>query len=174
MVILVSSVETNGGEAMSNIDSKVSADEARAALAAVGEANRIVASSMRPPLWLILLCSVALGVKTVAMGLMISDILWSGVQWGSYIVVCLSVVLWIVALRAKGIAIRVIDVNITRAAVASAVFICMLIVLSRVMYLQTSGVLFPVIAGALNTLILAFGLHFGLRLNAKGAANNNA
>lgn len=152
---------------MNKIDHPITADNARAALESVATANNITVNSMRPPLWLILLCSVSLGIKTAAMGLMINNTLWNSIQWGSYIVCCLSVAAWIIALRTKGITIKIVDVNITKTAIISALFICTLLMLSRAIYLQTGSILFPCIAGILNALILAYGLHFGLRRNAK-------
>ncbi|HTF97007.1 MAG TPA: hypothetical protein VL995_12795 [Cellvibrio sp.] len=151
---------------MSKNNHQITADDAKAALASIGAANRITVGSMRPPLWLILLCSVALGIKTTAMGFMINDHFWNGIQWGSYIICCLSVVLWIVALRIKGITIKITDVNITNKGAISALFICALLVLSRVIYLQTGSSVFPFIAGVLNALILMFSLHFGRLFNA--------
>lgn len=158
---------------MNKIKHHITADDARAALESLDVANKITVDSMRPPLWLILLCSVSLGIKTAAMGLMINNSLWNSIQWGSYIVCCLSVVLWIIALRARGIKIKTVDVNITKMVIISALLICTLLVLSRLIYLQTGTMLFPCIAGFLNALILALGLHFGLRPNAKTKENNN-
>lgn len=152
---------------MNKTDHPIAADDARAALDSIAAASSITLNSMRPPLWLILLCAVALGIKTAAMGLMINNTLWNSIQWGSYIVCCLCIVTWIISLRAKGITIKMVDVNITKAAVIFALLICTLLVSSRVTYLQTGSLLFPCIAGALNALILAYGLHFGLRRNAK-------
>lgn len=157
---------------MNTTDHPITADDARAALESLAMVNKIAVNSMRPPLWLILLCAVALGMKTAAMGLMINNTLWNSIQWGSYIVCCLCIVTWIISLRAKGISIKIADVNITKTAVISALLICTLLVLSRVTYLQTGSLLFPCIAGALNALILAYGLHFGLRRNAKAKENN--
>ena len=158
---------------MNKINHQITAGDARAALESLAVANKITVNSMRPPLWLILLCSVALGIKTAAMGLMINNNLWNSIQWGSYIVCCLSVALWIIALRAKGITIKIVDVNITKTAIISALLICILLVSSRAIYLQTDAILFPLIAGFLNALILAVGLHFGLRRNAKETEKNN-
>jgi len=152
---------------MNKTDHPITADDARAALESLAVANSITVNSMRPPLWLILLCSVSLGIKTAAMGLMINNSLWNSIQWGSYIVCCLCVASWIIALRAKGITIRIVDVNITKTGIISALIICTLLVSSRVIYLQTGSLLFPCIAGTLNALTLAYGLHFGLRWNAK-------
>lgn len=143
------------------------------ALKSLEEANKITANSMRPPLWLILLCAVALGIKTTAMGLMLNNSLWDSIQWGSYIVICFSMAFWIAALRIKGITIRIVDVKVSIVAITSALLICTLILLARAIYLHTGSVLIPYVAGALNTLILAFGLHFGLRLNAKEKEKNN-
>lgn len=157
---------------MNKIDHPITADDARAALESVATAKNIAVNGMRPPLWLILLCSAALGIKTAAMGLMINNALWNSIQWGSYIVCCLCVAAWIVALRAKGITIKIIDVNITKTAIISALLICTLLVSSRVIYLQTGSLLFPCLAGTLNTLILAYGLYFGLRWNVKEKEKN--
>ncbi len=146
---------------------QITAGDARAALASLDVAKKITLNSMKPPLWLVLLCSAALGIKTTAMGLMINDNLWNSIQWGSYIVCCLSVVSWIIALRVKGIMIRITDVNITKKGVIAALLICTLLVLSRVIYLQTGSALFPYGAGIFNALILAFSLYFGRLLSAK-------
>lgn len=155
---------------MSENNHQIAAVDARAALASIDAANKITVNSMRPPLWLVLLCSVALGVKTTAMGLMLNDSLWNSIQWGAYFVCCFSVVLWIVALRVKGITIKITDVNITKKGIIAAFLICALLVLSRVIYLQTGSALFPYVAGILNALILAFSLHFGRLLSAKEGA----
>lgn len=151
----------------------ITADDARSALASLAVANNITRNSMRPPLWLILLCSVAFGIKTVAMGLMINDTLWNSIQWGSYIVCCLSVASWIIALRIKGITIKITDVNIPKKGVISALLICALLMLSRAVYLQTGSIVFPCIAGALNALILAASLQFGRLLHAQKKEENN-
>lgn len=155
---------------MSENNHDITADDARAALASVEVANKITVDNMSPPLWLILLCSVAFGIKTAAMGFMINDNLWNSIQWGSYIVCCLSVVSWIIALRVKGITIKITDVNITKKGIIAALLICTLLVLSRVIYLQTGSALFPCVAGIVNALILAFSLHFGRLLNAREGA----
>lgn len=152
---------------MNKIDHQITADEARSALESLALANDITISSIRPPLWLILLCSVTLGIKTTAMGVMINNNLWNSIQWGSYIVCCLSVVLWVIALRTKGITVKIVDVNITKMGIISALLICTLLVSSRAIYLQTGSLLFPCVAGILNGLILTFGLHFGLRRKTK-------
>lgn len=152
---------------MNNTDHQITADDARAALESLEVAKKATVNSIRPPLWLVLICSVSLGIKTAAMGLMIDNNLWNSIQWGSYTVLCLSVVSWIFALRAKGITIRIVGVNITIKAVISALLICALLMSSRAIYLQTGSVLFPYIAGVLNALVLAFSLYFGLRLNEK-------
>lgn len=157
---------------MNKINHPITADDARAAIESLAMANSTIINSMRPPLWLILLCAIALGIKTAAMGLMINNTFWNSIQWGSYIVCCLCIVTWIISLRAKGITIKIVDINITKTAVISALLICTLLVSSRVIYLQTGSLLFPCIAGALNALILAYGLHFGLRRNAKAKENN--
>jgi len=170
--ILVSITETKGSCTMNKTDHPITANDARAALESLASASNITANSMRPPLWLILLCAVSLGIKTAAMGLMINNSLWNNIQWGSYMVCCLCIASWIIALRAKGITIKVVDVNITKAALISALLICTLLVSSRVIHLQTGSLLFPYIAGALNTLILAYGLHFGLRWNAQEKEKN--
>lgn len=151
---------------MNKTDHPITTDDAKAALESLAVANSITVNSMRPPVWLILLCSVSLGIKTAAMGLMINNSLWNSIQWGSYIVCCLCIVSWIIALRAKGITIKIVDVNITRTGIISALLICMLLMSSRAIYLQTGSLLFPCIAGILNAGILAFGFHFGLRRNA--------
>ena len=156
---------------MNKIDHPITASDARAALESLAAANNITVNSMRPPLWLILLCSVSLGIKTAAMGFMINNTLWNSIQWGSYIVCCFSVVSWIAALRVKGITVRIVDVHITKMGIISAILICALLVSSRAIYLQTGSILFPCIAGLLNALVLAFGLHFGLRRNAKEKEN---
>lgn len=157
---------------MNKTDQPITAGDARAALDLLAVASSITANTMRPPLWLILLCSVSLGIKTAAMGLMINNNLWNSIQWGSYIVCCLSVVLWVIALRTKGITVKIVDVNITKMGIISALIICTLLVSSRAIYLQTSSPLFPYAAGILNGLILAFGLHFGLRRKTKEMENN--
>ena len=157
---------------MNKTDHPIAADDARAALDSIAAASSITINSMRPPLWLILLCAIALGIETAAMGLMINNNLWNSIQWGAYIICCLCIVTWIISLRAKGITIKMVDVNITKAAVIFALLICTLLVSSRVTYLQTGSLLFPCIAGALNALILAYGLHFGLRRNAKAKGKN--
>ena len=158
---------------MSENHHQITADDARAALASIDAANKITVNSMRPPLWLILLCSVALGIKTTAMGLMINDNLWNSIQWGSYLVCCISIVSWIITLRIKGIMIKIADVNITKKGVISALLICTLLILSRVIYLQTESILFPCAAGILNALILASSLHFGQLSNANEKEGNN-
>ena len=152
---------------MNKIKHHITADDARAALESLDVANKITVDSMRPPLWLILLCSVSLGIKTTAMGLMINNNLWNSIQWGSYITCCLSVAAWIIALRVKGITVKVIDVNITKMGLISALLICALLVSSRAIYLQTGALLYPCITGMLNAFILTFSLHFNLRLNKK-------
>lgn len=157
---------------MTNTDHPITADDARAALESLAVANSIIINSMRPPLWLILLCAVALGIKTAAMGLMINNTLWNSIQWGSYLVCCLCIAAWIIRLRVQGITVKVVDVNITKTGLISALLICTLLVLSRVIYLQTGSLLFPCIAGALNTLILTYGLHAGLRWNIKEKEKN--
>jgi hypothetical protein len=158
---------------MNKINPQITADDARAALESLAVANKITVNSMRPPLWLILLCSVSLGIKTIAMGLMINHNLWNTIQWGSYIVCCLSVVSWIVALRIKGITVKIADVNVTKKGIIAALLICTLLVLSRIIYLQTGSLLFPCIAGILNAATLAFSLHFGRLLNSKEKEENN-
>ncbi len=157
---------------MNKTDHPIAADDARVALDSIAAASNITLNSMRPPLWLILLCSASLGIKTAAMGLMINDSMWHSIQWGSYIVCCLCIAAWIIALRAKGITIKIVDVNITKTGIISALLICMLLVSSRVIYLQTGSLLFPCIAGTFNALILAYGLHFGLRWNVKEKEKN--
>lgn len=157
---------------MNNTDHPITTDAARAALASLAAASSSVVNSMRPPLWLILLCAIALGIKTIAMGVMINNTLWTSIQWGSYLVCCLCISAWIIRLRVQGITVKVVDVNITKTALGSALLICLLLVLSRVIYLQTGSMLFPIIAGALNTLILTYGLHFGLRWNVKEKEKN--
>lgn len=152
---------------MNKINHQITADDARAALESLEVANNIIINSMKPPLWLILLCAISLGIKTIAMGLMINNSLWNSIQWGSYGVCCLSVISWIITLRARGITIKIVDVNITKMGIISALLICILIVLSRIIYLQTGGILYSCIAGILNTLILTFSLHFNVRFNAK-------
>lgn len=152
---------------MSENNHQITAGDARAALASIAEANKITVDNMKPPVWLILLCSVAFGIKTAAMGFMINDSLWNSIQWGSYIVCCLSVASWIIALRVKGITIKITDVNITKKGIIAVLLICTLLILSRVIYLQTGSILFPCVAGILNALILAFSLHFGRLLSAK-------
>ncbi|MDZ4260903.1 MAG: hypothetical protein U1B30_01040 [Pseudomonadota bacterium] len=157
---------------MNKTDHPITADDARAALDSIAAASNITLNSMRPPLWLILLCAVALGIKTAAMGLMINDNMWNSIQWGSYIVCCLSVAAWIITLRTKGITVKIVDVNITEKGIISALLICALLVASRAIYLQTGSLLFPYLAGTLNSLILAYGLHFGLRWNTKEKEKN--
>ncbi len=152
---------------MNKAEHPITTDAARAALASLAAASNIAVNSMRPPLWLILLCAIALGIKTVAMGVMINDTLWTSIQWGSYFVCCCCIAAWIIRLRIKGITLKVVDVNITRSGIMSALLICTLLVLSRVIYLQTGSLFFPCIAGTLNTLILTYSLHFGLRWNVK-------
>lgn len=152
---------------MNKNNPQITADDARAAMASIEAAEKITANSMRPPLWLILLCSMSLGIKTTAMGLMINNNLWHSIQWMSFIVIMFSVISWIVALRIKGITIKITDVQITKQGVISGILICILLVSSRAVYLQTANILFPYIAGILNTLVLAYGLRFNLRLNAK-------
>lgn len=152
---------------MSENNHQITADDAKAALASIGVANEATLNSMRPPVWLILLCAIALGIKTAAMGFMINNGLWNSIQWGTYSVICLSIVSWIIALRIKGITIKIIDVNITKKGVIAALLICALLILSRAIYLQTGGIFFPCIAGILNALILAFCLRFGRLLNAE-------
>jgi hypothetical protein len=151
----------------------ITTDEAKSALESLAVANQITVHSMRPPLWLILLCSASLGIKTTAMGLMINDNLWNSIQWSSYILCCLCVVSWIIALRIKGITIKIADVNITHKGIISALLICALLISSRVIYLQTGSILFPCIAGILNTLTLAFSLQFGRLLNTNKKEGNN-
>lgn len=158
---------------MNKTSHHITADDARAALESLDVANKITVNSMKPPLWLILLCSVALGIKTVAMGFMINSSLWNSIQWGSYIVCCLSVASWIIALRVKGITVKIFDVNINKMGIVSALLICALLVLSRITYLETSDILYPCIAGFLNTLLLIFSLHFNVRLNAKEKERTN-
>ena len=158
---------------MNKTNPQITADDARAALESLEVANNITVNSMRPPLWLILLCAASLGIKTVAMGLMINNSLWNSIQWGSYIVCCLSIASWIIALRAKGITIKIVDVNITKMGIISALLICTFLVSSRIIYLETSNILYPCIAGFLNTLLLIFSLHFNVRLNAKEKENIN-
>jgi hypothetical protein len=157
---------------MNTTDHPITADDARAALESLAMVNKIAINSMRPPLWLILLCAVSLGIKTAAMGLMISNDLWISIQWGSYIVCCICIASWIITLHVKGIDIKIVDVNITKTGIISAILIYTLLVSSRVTYLQTGSLLFPVIAGIFNTLILAYGLHFGLRWNVKEREKN--
>lgn len=153
---------------MRESNNQITAADARAALASITVANNITANSVRPPLWLILLCAIALGVKTAAMGVMINDSLWNSIQWGSYVVCCFSIVSWIIALRIKGITVKITDITITKKGIISALVICALLILSRVVYLQTESLLFPCIAGVLNTLILTYCFHFGRPLDAKG------
>lgn len=150
------------------INHHITADDAKAALVSIAVANEITANSMRPPVWLILLCALALGIKTAAMGFMINNGFWNSIQWGTYSLICLSIISWIVALRMKGITIKITDVNVTTKGVIAALFICVLLVLSRAIYLQTGGILFPCIAGMLNAFILASSLRFGQLFNAKG------
>jgi hypothetical protein len=152
---------------MSENNHQITANDARAALGSITAANEITVKSMRPPLWLIFLCSIVLGIKTAAMGFMINNSLWNSIQWGAYSVICLSVIAWIIALRVKGITIKIADVNISKKGTIAALLICALLILSRAIYLQTGSVLFPAIAGILNALILAFSLHFGQLFNAK-------
>jgi len=152
---------------MNKTDHQITAHDARTALESLEVAHKITVNSIRPPLWLVLLCSVSLGIKTTAMGLMINNNLWNSIQWGSYILCILSVATWIIALRAKGITVKIVDVNITKMGIISALLICALLVSSRAIYLQTGAILYPYIAGLLNTLLLTFGLYFNLRLNTK-------
>lgn len=158
---------------MSKNPHQITTEDAKAALASIDAANNITLSSMKPPLWLILLCAISLGIKTITMGLMINNSLWNSIQWSSYIVCCLSVASWIIALRMKGITIKIVAVNITKTGIASALLICILLVSSRAIYLQTGSVLYPYIAGLLNTLILTYSLNFKLRLNTRDKGNNN-
>jgi hypothetical protein len=152
----------------------ITADQARAELDIVNAAHQITADRMKPPLGLILLCSASLGLKTTAMGLQLSDPLWKGIQWGTYMICCLSVIAWVVTLRARGIALKISGVNISKAGIVSALLICALLVLSRTLYLQTGTVLYPCLAGALNALILTYILHFHVRLNEKSRGRNDA
>ena len=158
---------------MTKTDHKISAADAREALKSIAEANKTTANSMRPPLWLTLLCSGALGLATIGMGLMIDNTLWNGIKWGVIIVAALSAVPWISALKLRGISITLVDVHITNKGLLSALIICALLASSRVMYLQTGLVLLPCIAGLLNTAVLAYNLHFGLRLNANDKGENS-
>jgi hypothetical protein len=151
----------------------ITLEDAKAALDSLEAASKITVNSMRPPLWLILICSVSLGLKTAAMGIMLNNNLWNSIQWGSYIVCCLSVLAWIIALRTKGITIKIVYVNITKMAMIFALLICILLVSSRAIYLQTGSILFPLIAGFLNAMILAYGLHFGLGRNSKAKEKND-
>ncbi|QEY16975.1 hypothetical protein D0C16_13925 [Cellvibrio sp. KY-GH-1] len=153
---------------------QITADDAKAALASIGVANKITLSSMRPPLWLILLCAIALGIKTAAMGSMINNSLWNAIHWGAYSVICLSVVSWIIALRINGITIKISDVNITVKGIVVALLICALLILSRVIYLQSGSLVIPCVAGVLNALILTIGLRFGRLLNAKKGNSTEA
>ncbi len=152
---------------MSENNHQITTGDASAALASITAANEITVKSMRPPLWLILLCAIALGIKTAAMGFMINNSLWNSIQWGTYSVICLSIIAWIVALRVKGITIKIADVNISKKGIIAALLICALLILSRATYLQTGSIVFPCIAGILNAFILAFSLHFGQLFNAK-------
>ncbi len=158
---------------MNKINNHITVAEAKAALESLAVANTITLNSMRPPLWLILLCSVSLGIKTVAMGLLINNNLWVGIQWGTYILCCLSVVGWIIALRVKGITIKIVDVNISKMTIMSALLICILLVSSRAIYLSTGSLVYPCIAGFLNAVVLAYGLHFGLGRKATGEGQHN-
>jgi hypothetical protein len=162
---------TKRGETMSENNHQITAGDAKAALESLSAANNITMNSMRPPLWLILLCSVALGIKTVAMGIMIENSLWKSIQWGSYIVCCLCIVSWIIALRIKGITVKITDINVTKKGIICALLICSLLVLSRTIYLQTGAILFPFLAGILNTSILIYALH--VKSGAKAKEKNN-
>lgn len=150
-----------------------STDDAKAALASLEVAYKTTINHMKPPLWLTLLCAIALGIKTTAMGLMINNDLWQSIQWGSYIIIVLSIFSWIIALRIKGITIKLTDVNIGKKGVISALLICVLLASSRAIYLQTDIMFSPYMAGILNTLILAFSLHFNLRLHINEQEKNN-
>ena len=151
---------------------QITADEARAALESLDAANKTTVNSLKPPLWLILLGATSLGIKTTAMGLMINNDLWITIQWVSYAVLCLSIISWLFALRMKGIKVKFVAVNIAKLAIIAALFICVLLVLSRAIYLQTGSILFPCIAGILNALILALSLYFGLRLQKTQGETN--
>jgi hypothetical protein len=158
---------------MNKINDQITTDDARNALDTIAQANKTTVNSMKPPLWLVLLCSVALGIKTTAMALMIDNNLWHSIQWVSYIAICLSVVSWIVVLRTKGIRVKVVDVNIAKMGIISALLICTLLVAARAIYLQTGSILFPSIAGFLNALVLALTLQFNLRLNVTAKEKTN-
>ncbi len=158
---------------MSKNPHQITTEDAKAALASIDAANNITLSSMKPPLWLILLCAISLGIKTIAMGLMINNSLWNSIQWASYSLCCLSVVSWIIALRVKGIVVKVTDINITKTAIISALLICILLVSSRVGYLQTGSVLYPLIAGLFNAVILTYSLHFKCSQHTRDKGNNN-
>jgi hypothetical protein len=158
---------------MNKSNHHISTDDAKAALTSLEIAHKTMINGMRPPFWLTLLCAIALGIKTAAMGLMINNNLWHNIQWVSYIIIVLSIFSWIIALRIKGITIKITDVNIGTKGIVAALLICTLLAISRAIYLQTDIILFPYIAGILNALILAFSLHFNLRLNAKEQENNN-
>lgn len=152
---------------MSETNTPANAQDATLALKALDDARTTTANSMRPPLWLILICSIALGIKTTAMGVMGTSALWIGLQWGAYITCGLSIAYWLFALKHKEIKVKLVDIKITAPAIISALLICTLIVIARIVFLQTAGLLFPIIAGAINATILAIGLEFGLKSNTK-------
>ena len=53
---------------MNNAEHPITTDAARAALASLAAASNIAVNSMRPPLWLILLCAIALGILITRYG----------------------------------------------------------------------------------------------------------
>ncbi|HEY7885022.1 MAG TPA: hypothetical protein VIC08_08765 [Cellvibrionaceae bacterium] len=157
---------------MNDNDHQITVNEARSALASLDAAHTTTLNNMRPPLWLVLLCAAAFGIKTAAMGLMINNSLWQGIQWGTYGIIIVSVLSWIIALRVKGITVKITDITITKKGAICALIMCVLLVLSRAIYLNTGFILTPFIAGIANALLLAFCLHFSLRLNTKKGAGN--
>lgn len=154
---------------MQTKDHHITAEEAKAALESIETANKITLNSIKPPIGLVLLGSVALGIKTTAMGVMFDGNVWNVIQWGAYITICLSLVVWLVVLWIKGIRVKIVGVNLGKTGIVAALLICTLLASSRGLFLLTNSMVFPGIAGLLNALILAFSLQAGLRFNVRQA-----
>lgn len=160
---------------MNEINQRISPAEANAALASIGEANTITVFSLKPPIWLIFLFSVALGVKTTAMGLMYTTVPWQVVQWISYITLCAGFITWVIIIREKGIGIGWnSNQNVTKKVVILAVSMCLMLILSRIAFLQTGNEGLSYAAGIINGLLLAYTLKFNSPLEAKSKVKNNA
>ena len=116
---------------------------------------------MKPPLWLTLIMSLLLGTATLSAGLGADNQLWEITNAVSTIACSISLIVWFLVLRIRGLSVKVIGVNMAKQKVLaiSLLLIGCLMPASRVFY--TLGFTwFPYAAGVLNLLLLPLSLYF--------------